>query len=286
MLAEGLVRRIAGMKRAAGVLGGGRGAGPTMTPPRPATLPPRFEMFPNGLTRHHAWMLWRWEWRAQREKRGEWTKPPYQPDGARASSTDPRTWRPLEDAMVAYEQSTGQWDGVGVALMGLSLDQIVGIDLDHVVNPQSGVIHQEALAIVRKINSYTERSPSGTGLRLFAAGAVLPLGWRSTKKFPVMIEMYDAARGRYLTVTGHHLDGTPRTIDTRTAEVLRLHQRVAAAIGTEAESAGVTRETLRSSHVTDDDVALLVRARAVSNGHKFSALWNGDTAGTGAYSCS
>src|SRR5437867_3804359 len=63
-------------------------------------------------------------------------------------------------------------------------------------------------------------SPSrGEGLRIFAHGTLPPGGRRRRT-----VELYD--RDRYLTVTGAHLDGTPRTIEERAAELARVHARV------------------------------------------------------------
>jgi primase-polymerase (primpol)-like protein len=72
---------------------------------------------------------------------------------------------------------------------------------------------------VGKIDTYTEKSPSGTGLHLLAKGT-LPEGRRRTG----CVELYD--RGRFFTVTGDHVPGTPRTLHERTREVGALHKRL------------------------------------------------------------
>lgn len=171
----------------------------SLLPAKPAALAPRFETIPPELTALPRWVLWRWE---QRE--GKWTKPPLQASGAAASSTGPATWTSFDSAVTAYRR--GGFDGVGFVLeadLG-----IVALDLDHVRDPDTGALHPEAQRIVNEINSYTEVSPSGCGLRILARGT-LPPGWRNTHKFLVPgIEVYD--RGRYVTLTGHHLEGVPR----------------------------------------------------------------------------
>lgn len=45
-------------------------------------------------------------------------------------------------------------------------DPFVGIDLDHCRDPETGKIKPWALEIVAKLNSYSEVSPSGTGLHI------------------------------------------------------------------------------------------------------------------------
>ncbi len=72
--------------------------------------------------------------------------------------------------------------------------------------------------IIRLINSYTEISPSGTGVRVFCYGK-LPFGRRKNGN----VEMYDESSPKYLTITGHHLPGTPRTLERRQTEVGRAH---------------------------------------------------------------
>jgi primase-polymerase (primpol)-like protein len=54
--------------------------------------------------------------------------------------------------------------------------------------------------IALRIDSYTEVSPSGAGLRIWTPGVLPPGGRRKG-----YVEMYDG--GRYLTVTGHRVRG-------------------------------------------------------------------------------
>jgi putative DNA primase/helicase len=238
---------------------------------KPSALPPRFDRIPTDLTVHHRWMTWNWE--EKPEKSGQWTKPPYNcRTGGPASSTNPDTWSTFEEAMLGYE--TGRWDGIGLALACEGHPfHVRGLDLDDVIDPSDGTIHPEALRIVRQVNSYTERSPSGLGLRIVTRGGPLPDGWRNTKRFTFPIEMYDS--GRYLTITGHHLEGTPETIEERTTEVTALHARIAALIDSgNGHHAGASPTA--GDSIPDDEV-LLERARGAQNGAKFSQLWAGDT---------
>ena len=70
-----------------------------------------------------------------------------------------------------------------------------------------------------ELASYTETSPSGTGVHVLVHGE-LPPGRRRKGS----IEMY--ADGRYFAMTGDHLDGTPTTIEMRSAELVALHRRI------------------------------------------------------------
>jgi primase-polymerase (primpol)-like protein len=207
-------------------------------------------------------------WCYEHVKGDRWTKVPYQPRRPRvkASSTDPATWGAFAEALAVVR--AGKADGVGIVLVG---DGLCGVDLDHVRDGGTRTVATDAAAIVRQVHSYTEVSPSGTGLRVFAWGTLPPGGRKKGG-----VEVYD--RARFLTVTGAHVPGTPRTIEERTAELATLHRQVFGAPA--APSA-----PRRSSAPPDlDDARLLERAHAARNGSSFAALWAGDTSAYGSHS--
>jgi putative DNA primase/helicase len=177
-----------------------------------------------------------------------------------ASVDDPATWGRFDDALDAY--SIGGVDGIGYVLA--ADDPLSGIDLDKCRDPESGVISPWAMDIVRRTKSYTEISPSGTGLRIFLYGYLPPTGRRKG-----LVELYDD--GRYLTVTGHHLEGTPRRIEVRIEELHALHAEI---FGPPSPAAATARPV---EPVDLDDLTLLDRARHARNADKFTRLWNGDT---------
>lgn len=94
-----------------------------------------------------------------------------------------------------------------------------GVDLDKCRNPETGKIEDWAWKIIRFLNSYTEISPSGTGVKIFMTGS-LPDDARQGKVYKV--EIYD--RGRYFAVTGLHLESTPDTIEPREDALRVLHE--------------------------------------------------------------
>jgi primase-polymerase (primpol)-like protein len=158
---------------------------------RPATLRVNAEGIPLGLRMANQWVMWRWEWRD-----GKWTKPPFQVNGASAKSDEPTTWTSFHQAVDTYRR--GAFDGIGRML---AADEIyVGIDLDHCRNPETGTVAEWAIGVIRHFRSYTEVSPSGTGIRIIVR-AKKPAGSRCRKG---AIEIYN--RGRYLTITGHVLE--------------------------------------------------------------------------------
>ncbi len=117
-------------------------------------------------------------------------KVPYNPKtGNKASCADPKTWGTFEQVIKAYQ--TGIYNGIGFEFS--KNDPYCGIDLDSCV--KDGKILPWAQKIIDQFNSYTEYSPSGTGIHIIIK-AKKP-GKRCKKGD---IEIYD--HHRYLTITG------------------------------------------------------------------------------------
>ncbi len=113
------------------------------------------------------WLGYRSEWV---EERGKYTKKPVSPhDGRPGSSTNPATWGFFEQAMEAVHRH--RLDGVGFVLS--DDDHYTAIDLDGCRDPETGEIAEWAEKVVDRFRSYTEVSPSGTGLYIIAG--VLPV---------------------------------------------------------------------------------------------------------------
>jgi putative DNA primase/helicase len=198
-------------------------------------------------------VVWRFE-----ERDGRRTKVPYQAryPWRRASVTAPATWGSFAEALAVVR--AGRADGLGHVLG----DGLAGVDLDHCL--LASALTDEALAIVRALDSYTEVSPSGHGVKVFVRGT-LPSGRRRTGT----IEMY--AEKRFFTVTGRHVAGTPRTLEERTAALAAVHRAVFGAPDSSRPAA-----SSGPREVAADDDKLLAQAR---RGAKFDRLWHGDTAG-------
>jgi putative DNA primase/helicase len=197
-------------------------------------------------------VVWRLETRDGRP-----TKVPYQPrrPRQRAAVDDPATWGTFAEALAVV--AAGQAAGPGIVLG----DGLVGVDLDHCRDFATGNVDAEARAIVAALDSYTEASPSGTGLHILARGT-LPPGRRRRGH----VELYDAAR--YFTVTGEHVAGTPTVLHERTAVLHALHRRLF--------PAAPPRPAPRIAAVDADDADIIERAHAARNGARFAALWRGD----------
>jgi putative DNA primase/helicase len=193
-------------------------------------------------------------------REAHWTKIPYRVRDPRspADVTDPTTWGAFQDARLVV--MAGQADGQGIVLG----DGLTGIDLDH-CRDRSGFIAPEARRVIALLDSYTEMTPSGTGVHVLARG-ILPPGRRRKEG----IELYD--RDRFFTVTGDHLIGTPLTINERTHELARLHAQAFPAPRVPCAS----RSDCAPSR---EDDAVIVKATSARNGGKFRRLYAGETTG-------
>lgn len=159
------------------------------------------------------WVVWRYE-----TVRGRSTKVPYTTTTRKASSTNPRTWR-------TFTKLASGFDGPGVVLG----DGLQGVDLDVCIDAD-GHLEPWADAVVQRITSYTEVSPSGRGLKIIFNG---PEGKSAEVSFGAAVELAPGVEkrremayytgGRYFTVTGK-VYGAPlplRTITDADAQWLR-----------------------------------------------------------------
>jgi len=206
------------------------------------------------------WLCWRTEVRDSKP-----TKIPYSPlTNRRASSTDPSTWGCYSEAVTAYKERGH--DGIGFVFT--EEDDLAGVDLDRCLDPETGEIEGWAQEIIEELDSYTEISPSGTGVHVLLK-ATLPPGGNRKGRF----EAYD--RGRYFTMTGRHLLDMPRTIEARQQQLENVVRRV---LGKPESTNGHGAHAPEYvSELSDEEI--IEKASKADNGEKFRRLWAGDTSG-------
>ncbi|HEV8045824.1 MAG TPA: hypothetical protein VGP38_11625, partial [Rubrobacter sp.] len=90
----------------------------------------------------------------------------------------------------------------------------VGVDLDDVRDPETGLLTPRAAEIVSRLDSYTEVSPSGTGAKLWVR-AELERAWKKPG-----VEVYPHAR--YFATTGRTMPGSPLAVQSRQEELKAL----------------------------------------------------------------
>jgi hypothetical protein len=177
-----------------------------MSASSPTTLP--------SLYGEPIWVAWKNEARNGRAK-----KPPYDPKTGRlAASDDRRTWTTYDNA--------AQWAATNRAGVGVMLCQfgdlfLAGVDLDSCRDKATGQIVTWAQEIIDRLKSYSEVSPSGTGVKVFLTIAIDDLNavevlfdgklGRSFKNghggdHPPAIEVYRG--GRYFAVTNDSIGPT------------------------------------------------------------------------------
>jgi hypothetical protein len=133
----------------------------------------------------------------------------------------------------------------------------------------TGVIADWAQAHIDALASYTEVTPSGTGVHILVQGALPPRGRRKGA-----VEMYDYAR--FFTMTGWHLAGIPTTIKAQQKALTAFHSAIFGAPQSTHKQG--PRPQAANTPLLEDTV-LLDKARTAQNGTRFTALWAGDITG-------
>jgi hypothetical protein len=162
------------------------------------------------------WVCWRYEWRVNKQGEGKWIKLPVDPKtGRNARGNDPATWGTFRQAFSFYldhqkDPNDSRVDGIGIEFFreagsGQHLD-LAGADVDDALDPKTGQIKPWAQRVIKKMNSYTELSPSGTGYKIFFFSHDFFAGKKQGTRLPYhdgTMELY--VGGRFFAVTGHRL---------------------------------------------------------------------------------
>jgi putative DNA primase/helicase len=208
---------------------------------------------PTELLDYKQWVLWR-----RVEVNGRMTKIPISPWSGKAAACDrPPTWSTYRHSCYALRRY--RCDGIGFVFTGA--DPFCGIDLDQCLTVD-GAFVPEALDIIKRLDSYAEISPSGNGAHILIK-AKLPGKGRRTSG----IEAYDS--GRYFTITGKHLSGTPLSIQDRQNVLDELTAKLF------SSELALPRATLTTATTLSDD-DIIERAKNGRHGERFRRLWAGD----------
>lgn len=193
-------------------------------------------------------------------------KIPHNPKtGKRASVIDPSTWASFDKACAAA--SSGGYDGLGFVFT--ANDPFVGIDFDHCL--ENGKLDPWVENQVSALNSYTEISPSGTGIHVICKGS-LP-GATLIASEPTRVEMYE--KSRYFTITGNAY-GTATTIMPTDQAIRSLYEEL---VPKRAGPDKVEAPPQPTVKLADDQ--LIEKAGAAKNGEVFRALMDGDLSAYG-----
>lgn len=221
-----------------------------------------YEKIPLELKQLSHWVGWKY---MQRPGEDHKRKVPINAmDGQPAKSNDPVTWCDFDTACLGKERFG--LDGIGFMFSG---DGIFGIDIDHCYDPETRELDPAAAEIIETVQSYTELSPSGTGIHILCKGA-LPEG----RKRRGAVEMYSTLR--YFTVTGNQF-GLEYPFSDCTERVAVMHRKY---LGEEETAAGAQKAalTMPAGRGTNADMsvdAILRRMFDSKHGQKLQDLYNG-----------
>ena len=189
-------------------------------------------------------------------------KVPFNPKTGRAAKAGhPDTWATFEEAV----RAAPRYDGIGFEFDG---DGIIGIDFDHCI--ENGQLAPWVQAWVDRFGSYTEVSPSGTGIHILCQGSLRDRPAVKRKE----VEIYD--RARYFTMTGRTF-GTPRPLRDAQTALDALYE----AFGRKDEK---PRQATPVRPLDMDDSTLIKKIEQSAGGARFAPLWRGDTGGYGSHS--
>lgn len=121
-----------------------------------ANIPQELKQFPQ-------WVCWKHE-----KQNGKLKKVPISPYTAeKAAVNDSRTWNSCKKAIKHFElhQRNGM---LGVGFVFTGDDPYCGIDIDNCKDPETGELTPLAQELIETLDSYTEISPSGTGIHIIA----------------------------------------------------------------------------------------------------------------------
>ncbi len=208
------------------------------------------------------WVNWRYE-----KVKGKQTKIPYSIEGFKASSTDPRTWSTLKEASAASDK---------IGIVFTPEKKLLGIDIDHCIE-DGKVSHEkkaEIIKFLKAVDSYTEISPSGTGVHAFLV-IEDALELVAHKKAPY--ELYTS--GRFFTVTGTKI-GKERPLRSVTAaEAVKILETIGYPWQAAQPATSPTTNSGKTSSkivVSFEDTELLEKMFAGKNGAKMHDLYEGN----------
>lgn len=186
-------------------------------------------------------------------------KIPYNPRTLkRAKAGRPETWGTFDEAVGCLKKP---YAGIGFELNG---GGIIGIDIDHCINPETGEASPFAKNIIDYLDSYTEYSPSETGIHIFIRGEIPSDG---RKRSDLGLEMYQ--KRRYLTVTGDSY-GKAKPLAARYEQATCLYEKY---FYKETASVEETAPIEENDAWADD--AIIEKAGQAANGDQFTRLWLG-----------
>lgn len=219
-----------------------------------------YENLPRYVKENARFCLWRYE-----DRNGKKTKVPYRTDGRRADNTELSDFAPFADVLSVF--GNGGYDGIGLCVYG----DLSAVDIDDCV--ENCTLSDMAKDIADTLDSYTEYSPSGKGIRILVrtSGIVYDKERYYINNRKYSLEVYVAGcTSKFVTLTGNSIRGCD--VAKRSAEIIAVAEKYMLRPIKEKP-----RTMPTGSFLSDDRV--IETASAAINGDKFRKLWNGDISG-------
>ena len=162
------------------------------------------ESVPPALAFRPQWLLWRFEPGEKKPKKMPYYGNGHRRTGSQGSPEDRAALLNLADALRIWRRLPDKYSGVGFAF--LPGDGLIGIDLDGMINPDTGEITERGRGIIQACASYTEFSPSGKGVHIICTGTTTTF-----KSNEVGVEVF--AGRQYFTFTSRRYPGTPDSVN-------------------------------------------------------------------------
>jgi len=187
-----------------------------------ADLVERLRSMPEAMRALPQWLLWKLE---KHEGEAKPRKVPYYANGKRRAGTQgdaaDREALCTFDAALARLKGAMHFTGLGFAF--LPGDGLIGVDIDAAIDIATGEVTELCAKVIELCGSYTERSPSGTGVHIVMAGTTT-----TNKDNGIGLEMFCGRQ--YFTCTGSWWPGAPREVRAAEEGVLPwLHETIDAA---------------------------------------------------------
>jgi hypothetical protein len=179
-------------------------------------------------------------------------------------SSDGQYQADYDTALGALEQTT-KYSGLGFVFN--YADGLTGVDFDDCVNAETRKIRPDIQSILARTDSYSEFSPSGTGLHIIVKGWQFPIGPEDQQGAKVgKAEIYSGKR--YFTVSGDHIPGTPASVNIRNLDW--LYERIV-----KNKEFVVAKTSSNPGSESDCDSSCVVTKKSTAITTKYETLMNG-----------
>ncbi len=211
---------------------------------------------PKELRNAPQWVAWR--------RSGRHKEPISPRTGRTGDATDPDTWATYEDA--TSRATADGLDGMGFVVS--ADDPYTGVDIDGCI--EDGEVKSWAMKIVYLLGSYTEITPSGTGLRVWVKGSK-PGNKCKTDYHGGAVEIYD--QERFFTITGDVFHDRP--IEERQDALDTLYWLLWPKVSERPEARSESRHEASGKGFAGTDQELIEKARTnEKTGTEFKKLFD------------